>query len=334
MITEQILYLGYKKGSVSFNLHDVVLRRLGIELDKTYQKMISTTGLTDEAIKYAAYDVRYLQEVMWSQAKEATTKDCVEAVRIENRAVPAMAYLEWCGIHLNESKWRAKMAKDEAALSQALQRLNGIVYRWGQEGYVSDDKKTVVPKEKFNGLIYKTGLGDLFTGEFDDSLHCKLNWKSSQKCAPFFGMLGFNTKIQDSESAEEKDSMLMKYLALQKGVSDEFLSAYMDYSKAFKQCTTYGQSYLNAINPKTNRIHSEFKQIGADTSRMSSGSNKVNADLAAVKGLPTHKQTNPKLHCGYPQLQNLPHDAETGQCWIHMPIKAYSNPRSRPALRS
>ena len=137
MICEQVLFLGYKAGSISYSLHDIAMRRLGIELDKSYQKRISKTGLTDEAVKYAAYDVRYLQDIMASQSREAKAKGCVNACRLENRFIPALAYLEWCGIRLNEDKWRAKMAKDQKARDDALAKLNGFVQTCCVERYES-----------------------------------------------------------------------------------------------------------------------------------------------------------------------------------------------------
>ena len=181
MICEQVLFLGYKAGSISYSLHDIAMRRLGIELDKSYQKRISKTGLTDEAVKYAAYDVRYLQDIMASQSREAKAKGCVNACRLENRFIPALAYLEWCGIRLNEDKWRAKMAKDQKARDDALAKLNGFVQTWSETGYVSDDGRVTLPKERFQNMTYTTGLGDLFSGMFDYMLK-----RSRDRGPPFF----------------------------------------------------------------------------------------------------------------------------------------------------
>ena len=90
-----------------------------------------------------------------------------------------------------------------------------------------------------------------------------------------------------------------KVLKGQKGICDEFLRLYFGkgehgdtdyfpgYSGSFKVVTSFGQVHLNAINPNTGRIHSNFNQIGTDSGRMSSGSSSINTDLAKLKGLPT-----------------------------------------------
>lgn len=315
MICEQTLYLGYKAGLVTYNLHDIVMRRLGVEMDKSYQKLIADTGLTDEGIKYAAYDVKYLQAVMKSQAKEAQQKECVEALRLENRTVPAIAYLEWCGIHLDEKKWKEKMAKDQKRCDEALEKINQFVQSCSADGYVSDNKVVTVPPEWFSNMTYTTGLGDLFTGSFDTTLRCIIDWNSSTQVTPFLKKLGFDTSTRDKKTGEEKDSALMKKLESQKGICDAFLKPYMEYKKAKKVCTSYGQAYLNAINPITDNISTVFRQIGTDTGRLACGSTQVNVSLAKYKGLPIVKQSNTELACCYPQLQNLPHDQETRACF-------------------
>ena len=318
MIMEQLLYLGYKS-KVSYNLHDVVYRRLGIELDKTYQTLIASSGLTDAAVKYAAYDVRYLQAVMRSQEKDAKNKECVKACQLENRAVPAIAYLEWCGIHLDVDKWKAKMKKDIRNREDALQKINKFISTCSQTGYVSDNGMINIPNTWFSNMTYTTGLGDLFTGEFDTTLHSKINWDSSTQTTPVLKKLGFDTTVKSKDTGEEKDTALMKHIEKQKGVCDEFLIPYLEYKKAGKVCTSYGQSYLNAINPFTGNINTTYRQLGTDTGRLACGSTQTNQSLATVKHLPTTGTTNPNLRCAYPQLQNLPHDEETRACFTAPP---------------
>ena len=315
MICEQTLYLGYKAGLISYNLHDIVVRHLGIELDKSYQQQIASSGLTEKGIRYAAYDVKYLQKVMESQLQKAKVQKCEKALDLENAAVLPIAYLEWCGIHLDVDKWRAKMEKDSMARDDALDKLNHLVQNWGTSGYVSDSTAVSVPKEWFSNMTYTTGLGDLFTGNFDTTLHCKINWDSSKQATQFLKKLGFDTSTKDKKTGEDKDSVLMKNLEKQKGICDEFLTSYLTYKKALKVCTSYGQGYLNAINPYTHCIHTEFRQIGTDTGRLACGSTKINESLACLKGLPQAKQQNTDLSCSYPQLQNLPHDPETRACF-------------------
>ena len=77
-----------------------------------------------------------------------------------------------------------------------------------------------------------------------------------------------------------------------------------DYQEYAKVVTSFGQGHLNAVNPKTDRIHTIYKQLGAASGRMSCGSQQPNNDLAKLKGIPAKE-------CTFPNIQQLPSDADT-----------------------
>ena len=112
MIVEQLLYLGYPSGQVSFSLKEVAWRRLHINIDKSVRGEIIWRGLDDKVIMYSAGDVTYLEQIMHSQVIDLKKKQLLKAAKIECDFVPAIAYLEWCGIHLDQDKWKAKMKSD------------------------------------------------------------------------------------------------------------------------------------------------------------------------------------------------------------------------------
>ena len=150
--------------------------------------------------------------------------------------------------------------------------------------------------------------GDLFGG-WDLEPKCCINWASSRQTIPFFQMLGFDTTAKDKKTGDIKDSVVEKVLAKQKGIADDFLKLYFAYKEKFKDCSTYGQNYIDAINPNTDRIHTTFWQLGAASGRMSCGSRNTNIDLAHVKGIAPSR-------CKYVQLQNLPADEITRGAFI------------------
>lgn len=157
--------------------------------------------------------------------------------------------------------------------------------------------------------------GDLFSG-FNTDPQCVLNWDSSDQVIYFCQLLGFDTKVEDKATGEDKDSVVEKALKVQKGINDEFLKLYFDYKEASKVCSTYGQTYLNAINPNTGRIHTNFKQLGASSGRMACGSKQQNEDLAKLKHAELAKLPAKLRKCGYPQLQNLPADHDTRGAFV------------------
>ena len=291
MIVEQLLHLGYPSSVISYSLRSIAARRLNIDIDKTVRGEIIWRGLDEEVIKYAAGDVTYLGDIANSQLKDVKKQDLKKAVQVECNFIPAIAYLEWCGIHLDEDKWKAKMKKDKENLEKSKKAL---------DDFIINDKR-------FKKYIYINNQGSLFDG-FDLTPKCTVNWSSSQQVVKIAKELGFNTEVKDKKTGEDKDSVLEKHLKTQKGINDEFLKLYFDYQEYAKVVSSFGQGHLNAINPITDRIHTNYKQLGARSGRMSCGSQQPNFDLAKYKGL------KPK-DCTYPNLQQLPHDAETRACF-------------------
>lgn len=132
--------------------------------------------------------------------------------------------------------------------------------------------------------------GDLFGG-FDTRPRCHINWKSAQQVIPLFEDLGLNLSVIDPKTKRPKKSTDIKVIGPQASKSP-LISIFMEYKKAAILVDTFGEKFLDLINPKTGRIHANFNQLGTDTGRLSS--------------------TNPNL-------QNLPSDALTRSCFIAEP---------------
>ena len=319
MIVEQFLYLGYPPeykdpiNGISYSLQAIAQRRLNIYIDKSVRGEIQWRGIDKEVIEYAANDVVYLYDIMSSQIKDCKTKNCIIGAKLECDFTPVIAYMEWCGIHLDTSKWKEKMKKDMENLNSAIDSLN----------------KFVIDNPDLKEFTYVDNQGYLFSG-FDLTPKCTINWASPQQVVPLLKKLGFDTTVQDKKTGEDKDSAMEKVLKKQKGINDEFLRLYLGkgeegdedyfagYNGSAKVVTSFGQGHLNAINPNTGRIHTIYRAIGCDTGRMSCGSKDNNNDLAKLKGLPINpspKQKKEGKGCGYPNIQQLPSDEITRSCF-------------------
>lgn len=288
MVVEQALHLGFDPKYFHVGLKAICERRLGIDIDKTVRGEIIWRGLDAKVIVYAAGDVMYLEDIMEQQLAEAEEMQCLKAIEIENRFVTWIAYLEWCGIKLDVAKWQRKMQENERLKNESLAALN----------------KWLIDKANNNWIFKKftdDDPEDLFKDQFDEQ--CTINWNSSSQVVDLCKMLGFDTRTEDKKTGVSKDSVVEKLLKKQKGIDDRFLKLYFAYTEKVKDCSTYGQTYIDAINPKTGRIHTKFKQLGASSGRMScgGGSKDQDTDLAKYKGLASSK-------CVFVQIQNLPAD--------------------------
>lgn len=255
MIIEQLLHLGFDNKFFHYSLKAVAERRLGIDIDKTTRGEIIWRGLDDKVVLYAAGDVVHLEDIRDQQLEQCTTQNCHIAAKIENAFVPVIAYLEWCGIRLDVNKWKLKIQDNEHQRDEALQQLNQwVVDRYKNQGLSN------------NSWIEINNQGDLFSG-WDNEPKCVINWASSKQVIPFVQSLGFKTDAKDKKTGESKDSIVEKVLGKQKGIADDFLKLYFKYKEKFKDCSTYGNNYIDAINPNTGRIHTTFWQLGASSGK-------------------------------------------------------------------
>ena len=279
ILAEKLMWLGYPPGMHSLSLKTAGESYCNIELDKTVRNKIHYDGLSEEVIKYSAYDVKYLEPIMTKQKEKLAEKGLLTAMEYENRFVLPLAYCEYCGIKLDAEKWKAKMQKDEARVNTALKACN----------------KWLIENEPNSPYIFIDRQGDLFTG-YNLEPQVKLNWNSAKQLIPLFKKYGVEVTVEDKEKGGIKDSIDAKVLKPQKDKCS-LIPIYLEYKEAVKVTSTYGENFLKQINPVSHRIHTNYSQMGADTTRITSGG----------------KDKYNRIE--YVNLLNLPADAETRACF-------------------
>lgn len=290
-LAEKIRWLGYPSGMHSLSLKSAGENYLGVELDKTVRgEIIWRKELTDSIIIYAANDVKYLEDIMNAQVKILYDRGQKMALEVENKTILPTAYFEFCGVKLDQDKWKAKMAKDEESLNKAKSDLDNFVVELALSGDTA--MKPFVKVER---------QGDLFNG-FDTKPICIINWNSSKQVIPFLEALGFNLLTKDKVTGGTKKSVDSTVIEGQIDVHP-ISKVYLDFKAAQKVVSTYGQNFIDLINPKTGRIHTSFNQIGTDTHRYSSGGG-------------DDKEVKPGRKIPLVNLQNLPGDNVTRACFV------------------
>lgn len=299
---------------LSYSLKATAKRRINIDIDKTVRGKIINEGLTEDVVVYAGGDVMWLEKIKEAQEEELLKQDLLDAVKFECEFIKSLAYVKYCGVYLDPFKWSAKMKEDQTELEKALQELNDFVleldsreyiYRYassakereriialGFERYPTKDNSFECWRYKIKDMFVYTNLQHSLFEEYEDSgTKCSINWSSQQQVIKLFELLGIQVKTFDKKTKKEKKSIEEKLISPQK---DKFpiISVFLRYQAAAKVVSTYGQNWLNAINPVSKRIHVELHSIGTDTCRLSSGGGVY------------------KLN-----QQNLPHDANTRACF-------------------
>lgn len=337
-LAEKMRWLGWPSGMHSLSLKSAGENYLGVELDKTVRgQIIWKKELTDEIVEYAANDVKYLEDIMNKQTEILYARGQKLALEVENKAILPTAYFEFCGVKIDIDRWQAKMKKDEEALQKAQDELDEFVVglyetnKSNLSGFWVDDwydfsngspngkwrpaVKTegtpeAPPSDKTGGdwqyisrefPFIEIAQPDLF-GFTTPGPKCKVNWNSSRQVIPLLEFFGFDLLTKDKVNGGMKKSVDATVIEGQKD-KHPIADVYLRFKAAQKVTSTYGQNFLDLINPKTGRIHTSFNQIGTDTHRYSSGGG-------------DDKEVIPGKKVPLVNLQNLPADAETRACFI------------------
>ena len=290
MVAEQLKYLAYPKGMIKMSLKEVAKRYLDKDIDKSIRGRIKYVGITEDVVLYAANDVVDLATIMELQLAYFEQINALKAVEIECDFTVVCAYFEFCGVKLDSKKWMQIYEENVKEYKEVLTEINNFVVSLHNSQFL---------------------LGDLFEG-----YTCNINWNSVDDVVPLLKYLGFSTKGFNKKKKEETESKETKLVKKQKDKNPKFVELYCKLSKLQKLISTYGPQYVASINPKTGRIHTEFRALGTDTGRLACGSKKINEDLAELKGFPKGKDVAPELRCSYPQIQNLPNTDEVRSCFI------------------
>ena len=289
-LAEKMRWLGWPSGMHSLSLKSAGENYLGVELDKTVRgQIIWRKELTDEIVKYAANDVRYLEDIMIKQQEILYARGQKLALDLENKAILPTAYFEFCGVKLSDELWTAKMKKDEEELNKAQEELDKFIVDLYNEGAQGISKFIEIAQPDLFGFT-KAGP------------KCKVNWNSSKQVIPLLEFFGFDLMTKDKVKGGMKKSVDATVIEGQKD-KHPIAEVYLRFKAAQKVVSTYGQNFLDLVNPVTGRIHSQFNQIGTDTHRYSSGGG-------------DDKEVIPGRKIPLVNLQNLPADAETRACFV------------------
>jgi DNA polymerase-1 len=226
---------------------------------------------TEQQIMYGLGDVTCLTEIKTKQELELVKHGITAWAENEMNSCLALGDVEYNGMGFDEKAW----------LDLTLQaKFNEDSYYKLLDGLVRDEPKLskFVKKRIQANLFYE--LDETFEHERD----IDIKWSSPAQVDKVFKALGLNL-----ESTSER--FLTKYQN-----KYPLIKQFIDYKKQQKLVTTYGENFLNYVNPNTKRIHTSFWQI-AETSRVTSGSKTDNT----------------------PNMQNIPAKKEYRNCFITRP---------------
>lgn len=198
--------------------------------------------LSDEFLNYSAEDVQFLTDIYKKQYELVSQDGCLKAVKLENAFLEPLAYIEFCGLGINQTKWLEIYKENKKKCEECLDKLNNYIY---------DHKLTK----------YQDPQLDIF----DDGTSKKvlINWNSQPQLVQLLNELGVNTI--DGDGNVSVDSKVLK----SQEEKCDLIPLLLEYNDYEKLSSTYGKDFLKFVNNTTGRIHCDYTQL-VSTSRLSS----------------------------------------------------------------
>lgn len=244
MLAECVIYCGIPKAGYALDV--TAKRRVDVILNKETRGefyLVESEPFTEEQIMYAARDVMHLINISKEQQKLITKYNLQYALDLENKAVLAIADMEYNGVHLDPEKWKQLTHYNEQLLAEVTIELDNLLL----ESPIANQ----LPR------ITQTNLFEEFFNEKSRILD--INYDSHKQTTNIANLLGYDVEALP-------DNILSKLVKQHKFF--ELLRRYRGIAKAV---STYGLSFLDNIDPITKRVHTEFWQI-LNTYRLSSNS--------------------------------------------------------------
>ena len=143
-------------------------------IDKTFKGKI-LYEINDDSIGYCVNDVKYLLSIRRFQMQEAEKLSVRNAIVLECKFVAVLAYMSYCGVHLDEQRWNDVISYNAENVSKALSELDEFVF----SNFTRDNKLCIIDMQ-----------GDLFDG-FKQTRTCLVKWNNEAsvsnlyaKCTP------------------------------------------------------------------------------------------------------------------------------------------------------
>lgn len=253
MITEQILFNGLNPKS---SLEDLNKKYLGIKVNKSTRLeflTIKDKPFTVKQIEYGAEDILYPLLIRKKQLELIEEKEIKKCTDLEFKFIPVLGDMEYTGMTFSKEIWTNTYNKNFIKQQELLSQLNNyVINNYFQTNFVSKQL-------------------DLFSTGFV----CNIEWSSSKQVIEFFKYL--NICPQEISKTTKKlsytvESKVLKSFLVTVNTTDEIkelVNLYLEYKEVSQSCSTFGLQFFKHINPITNRIHSNYKQI-LNTGRISS----------------------------------------------------------------
>lgn len=233
-------------------LDTVASRYLNETVDKGERLSNWNLELSASQLEYAARDAAVLLPLRDKLIERLKAESLIKVAQLEFDCIMTVADIELTGFYMHKERWLEQLALVAKRREQLAEDLQSV-------------------------LAVESSQGTLFGGPQRDDI----NLDSHQQLTTALERLGI--PVPDSTRNWKLEPLAAKY---------PIVRTLLEYRTVQKALTSYGQNMIELINPTTQRLHADFRQIGAPTGRFS---------------------------CTNPNIQQVPHAVEYRRCFSGYP---------------
>jgi DNA polymerase I-like protein with 3'-5' exonuclease and polymerase domains len=257
-LAEQILSAGKE---LPCALRDVIARRIGVEIPKeTRNEFIDHPGfhvraVTNEQVDYMERDVKYLPAIREQQLEEISKAAMGKALALELLVLPVIVNLRYHGLKFDIVGWEEVRKQIETKVQEIELQVRAALA--GIPMFMAKTKNHTRTVKAEDGSKTK----ETWVEEFEVELTAEeINLGSTKQLLIAFAAL-------DIPLTSTGEQVLADWM----GRSDDeranhFLTLLLDWREWNKRLTWDYPKYINSV---TGKIHPEWRQMGADTGRLS-----------------------------------------------------------------
>lgn len=264
-LAEHVIMAGLES---SKDLASLCKKYLKETISKDERNLFRKKIINERTVEYAGRDIKHLIPIFRIQKKIIRKERLEECLNLELLYVPVMAYIEDCGMFIDQENWREKIDRDIFELNKSLDKLESYYFRYA-----------------------KAPQGSLFGNS-------SMNWASIPQVLGFLKSLGLNPVDKHGKPTVGK-------AALKKLITEhEIIEPLLNFKGHVKNVSTYGESFLDLCNSfPDKRVRTSFRQI-LKTGRTGSGASEDGESTvkeANLQNIPGEEFTR---HCFVPSEGN------------------------------
>ena len=228
-------------------------RYLNEAVDKSERLSNWSFELSEAQLEYAARDAAILLPLREKLIERLKSDSLIKCAQLEFECVMPVVDIELAGFYMHKDRWLEQLGIVEKRRIELAEQLQDV-------------------------LAEESSQGTLFGGPQRD----EINLDSHQQLTQALNRLGI--PVPDSTRNWKLQPLAAQY---------PIIGTLLEYRTVQKALTSYGENMIQMINPVTNRLHADFRQIGAPTGRFA---------------------------CTNPNIQQVPHTIEYRRCFSGHPV--------------